>query len=64
MVLDKEQTAVIAKMDEAADKATEAFKQVIAEHPDGVEAVAKWWQEYYKDAGHKRLGRILLTVGG
>jgi len=56
----KEQT--LAEMDEAAEKAAEDFKAVIASEPVGVEAVARWWKDYYGTAGHKRLARILMAV--
>jgi len=52
----------LAGMDGARDKAAEDLKQVIAQHPEGVEAVARWWKEHYIAAGHKRLGRLLVSV--
>lgn len=56
----KEET--LAEMDEAAEKAMEEFKAVVASEPNGVEAVARWWKDHYGMAGHKRLARILMAV--
>ena len=56
----KEET--LAEMDEAAEKAAEDFKAVIASESVGVEAVARWWKDHYTNAGHKRLARILMSV--
>jgi len=54
--------ATLAKMDEAAEKAVEDFKVVVASEPNGVEAVARWWKDHYIQAGHKRLARILMAI--
>ena len=56
----KEET--LAEMDEAAEKAAEDFKAVITSEPNGVEAVARWWNDHYGNAGHKRLARLLMAV--
>lgn len=52
------------RMDEAAK---EAAKELVGALPaDAVEVVAEWWAKWYRQAGHKRLGRLLVkyaTVG-
>jgi len=58
----KSKEDILAEMDGAAEKAAEDFKVVIASEPNGVEAVARWWKDYYGSAGHKRLARILMSV--
>lgn len=44
-------------MDDAAKYAALELTQL---HPEGVLVVAKWWQDHFAKAGHKRLGRVLL----
>ena len=58
----KTKEEILVEMDEAAEKAAEDFKAVIATNPDGVESVAKWWKDHYGTAGHKRLARIVISV--
>lgn len=53
---------ILAEMDEAAEKAAEDFKAVCASEPNGIESVARWWNDHYTNAGHKRLARILMSV--
>jgi len=45
--------------DEAAAVAAEELKKLPAEH---VKVVADWWAKYYMTAGHKRLGRLLVSI--
>jgi hypothetical protein len=49
------------KMNEAAAKAEEKLKEL---PQDSVKIVAAWWKANYNEAGHKRLGRILITYAG
>ena len=44
-------------MDIAAEQAASEFKAEWS-----AREVAAWWQKWYKHAGHKRLGRILITA--
>ena len=47
------------KFDEAADKAEEELSEL----PDElVLPIAQWWYKWFGDAGHKRLGRILVGI--
>jgi len=59
----KSKEEILAGMDGAATEAAEALKQIIVQHPQGVEAVANWWKVNFGAAGHKRLARILMSVG-
>lgn len=59
----KTREEILAEMDEAAEKAAEDFKAICASEPNGVEAIARWWKDYYGTAGHKRLARLLMAVG-
>jgi hypothetical protein len=49
------------QMDEAAEQASGE----LLEHLDGWSAadLIAWWSRWYLKAGHKRLGRLLVTVG-
>ncbi len=54
--------------DAAADLAEVEFKELIEQinTMDGrpsLEAIADWWLRWRDEAGHKRLGRILLKHG-
>jgi hypothetical protein len=42
-------------MDVAAEQAAEEFNKEWS-----AKEVAIWWKKWYKHAGHKRLGRILV----
>jgi hypothetical protein len=45
------------KMDNAAADAQNALNDI----PDeALKPVANWWRDFVGDAGHKRLGRVLL----
>lgn len=48
-------------MDEAAEQAQDELKAQI----DNMSAqdLIKWWSKWYMKAGHKRLGRILVSMG-
>ena len=52
----KEET--MKSMDAAQDEAHEA---ITGEQVDSFKVVAKWWGEWYRRAGHKRLARLLLS---
>jgi len=58
----KSKEEILAEMDVARDKAAEDFKQVIAQHPEGVEALGQWWKDNFGSAGHKRLAYVLMSV--
>ena len=45
-------------MDEAA---TDAENDLINVDEGAIKAIAEWWSKWYKGAGHKRLGRVLLS---
>lgn len=49
-----------ARMDAAATDAQQELDKLEEQYPEGVAAIAKWWNEHYGPAGHKRLGRILI----
>lgn len=46
------------EMDTAAEVAVKELEKL---DPQAVRQVADWWQSHYLKAGHKRLGRKLLT---
>lgn len=47
-----------AKLDAAADKATKDLAPIVAEFPEAMQKLGKWWDEHI-DAGHRRLGRLI-----
>lgn len=49
---------VMAGMDVAAELAAKELEKL---DPQVVRQVADWWKFHYLTAGHKRLGRVLLT---
>ncbi len=48
---------VLEKMDNAAREAESEFSVF---DPEIYEAIKDWWIKHYPEAGHKRLGRILI----
>jgi len=46
-------------MDNAADEAEEELNTLDAE---AVNLIANWWYKWFMQAGHKRLGRILVQM--
>ena len=48
---------ISTEMDEAAYKAQEDLGSLDSE---AVKVVTAWWEKWYRRAGHKRLGRVLL----
>ena len=46
------------EMDEAAKIAESDLKKLDAEK---VKVVAEWWNENFRQTGHKRLGRLLVA---
>ena len=56
---ERDKELIIAKMDEAA---TAAEKELAGLDAEAVIAVREWWRKYYLQAGHKRLGRILVKT--
>ena len=53
----KDPEQVKAEMDAAA---IEAQNDLVNVDQDAVEKVTAWWEKWYRKAGHKRLGRILV----
>jgi len=51
--------ASLEEMDQAAEVAAGELKDL---DPKAVKVVAEWWRKYYRTAGHKRLGRQLVTL--
>ena len=49
-----------AEMDEAAKEAKADLGNCTSEK--SVSEIAAWWKKWYMTAGHKRLGRILVTI--
>lgn len=47
------------EMDKAAEEADKALKKL---NPESIKEVAGWWNEWFRQAGHKRLGRLLVSV--
>ena len=52
-------TTITQSMDRAA---IEAEKELKLLRGKDVIAVAQWWEKWFKAAGHKRLGRLLVMV--
>lgn len=47
------------------DKARDAAAAALTRMPqDAVQLMANWWHQWYMKAGHRRLGRLLLTKKG
>ena len=46
------------------DAATTEAHNELMEHVDGWSALEliQWWQRWYMKAGHKRLGRVLVSL--
>ena len=40
----------------------DAFVELTKLDPKAVETLATWWKAWYMKAGHKRLGRALMTT--
>ena len=47
------------EMDQAAIEAATALKEI---DEAALTTVAQWWNEWFRKAGHKRLGRVLASV--
>lgn len=56
-----DQEAVLAAMDAAAVAAETEIRKHLATWT--AKDVAAWWAKNYMFAGHKRLGRILASIG-
>lgn len=52
-------TSVSQSMDRAAAEAEKELKFLKGK---GILEVAAWWEKWFKTAGHKRLGRLLVMV--
>jgi hypothetical protein len=53
---------VLAKMDEAAAEFRKELMQLVAQQPEGINAVAQLFDKYVPTAGLKRIGRILRSI--
>lgn len=43
------------------DEAARAAERELGDIPDSaLQAVSEWWAKWYRTAGHKRLGRLLV----
>lgn len=40
--------------------AADAQNDLVNVDPEAVEKVRVWWEKWYRKAGHKRLGRIIV----
>ena len=49
------------EMDRSRDEAAAALSRI---PQDAVRIMANWWNQWYRSAGHRRLGRLLLTKKG
>jgi hypothetical protein len=52
---------IMKRMDEAAAQAQAEFQQNLDNW--SVKDLIDWWTKWYLKAGHKRLGRILISIG-
>jgi len=42
--------------------AGEAEKELLEMDAKIIDPICDWWNKYFRDAGHRRLGRILVSV--
>jgi hypothetical protein len=47
-------------MDDAAEQARQELDTLPQE---SVATIAEWWMKWYLTAGHKRLGRVMVSIG-
>ena len=56
---------ILAGMDAKASEAAVDLERLTAESQidagDSLRNLADWWEKWYGGAGHKRLGKVLLT---
>ncbi len=61
----KTKEEVLAEMDAKAAEAADELKTLCSDGSidagDSLRNLADWWEKWYGDAGHKRLGRAVLT---
>ena len=57
-VASRDPEIIKAEMDEAAEVAKAELAKLDA---GAVKVIKDWWQRHYLKAGHKRLGRVLLS---
>ena len=55
-----EDDPMMKQMDEAAERANAELAQNLAAW--SASDLIYWWAKWYTKAGHKRLGRILVTI--
>ena len=53
-------TEKIAEMEQAAEVARNEL-ETLGIDAESLSKIAKWWKRHYQVAGHKRLGRILMS---
>ena len=58
MAYEKKDPEQVARDMDAA--AAEAQNDLVNVDQEAVEKVTAWWEKWYRKAGHKRLGRILV----
>ena len=56
----KDPTQVKADMDAAAIEAQNDFPDMVDTEALEKSGLVAWWEKWYRKAGHKRLGRILV----
>ena len=62
MADEKTKEQVMAEMDAAAERAKAEILDVLKRDQPSADDVIKWFAANYREAGHKRLGRILVAI--
>ena len=52
----------MANQDEMDEAAEEAADELVNLDPESIKVVATWWNSWFRKAGHKRLGRLLVAT--
>jgi len=52
------------EMDKAAQAAEKELRQRLEAGAAPALYVAEWWARWYMQAGHKRLGRLMVKIAG
>jgi len=62
-IMRKEESLMTWDKDKA-EKAASSAEAELSEMPESVvKPISEWWLKYFMDAGHRRLGRILVQQG-
>ena len=56
----KEPASIVTGMDEAAIQAQNDLSKIVDLEALEKSHIVEWWEKWYRKAGHKRLGRILI----